>query len=329
MNGSCPLVTVVVCTYNRAELLGLCLEALDRQDAVPGAFAVSVVNNCCTDATSRVVADHAAAAPYPLRELLEEYPGASHARNRGVGECDSPWVAFLDDDARPHADWVRSILAFIADHPDAAIFGGPVLPYYLTPPPAWLPAEVGRFWHGDRVVRLPYRKYFLAGGNLVTRREAFEAVGGFDRNLGPRGDDFHYGEDTAFYRQAIAKGLPVYYTPDVVVDHLVRPEKYTLVWHVGSLRELGMNLARRLGPFASLPAALILAVLSPLLAFCNFGVFLDIPLKRRVYYALHPMCYAWGMLSQVRAFTARAVGRWCGKALSPRNLPSWTGRFFR
>ena len=221
-------VTVVICTYNRADLLRRCLEALDRQDVPGTAFSVLVVNNRSTDDTSDVVAAHAAAAPYPLREALEERQGTSHARNRGILESDTDWVAFLDDDVMPHPGWMRAVLEFIAEHPEAAVFGGPYLPAYLTPPPAWLPAEIGRIWHGDRVLRLPWGGCYLAGGNLVSHRRVFEASGLFDPALGPQGDDYHYGEDTAFYRRAIAQGLCVYYTPHLVVDHFVRPEKYQI-----------------------------------------------------------------------------------------------------
>lgn len=308
MNGSSPLITVVICTYNRADLVRRCLEALDRQDVSPETFAVVVVDNRSTDDTGQVVAQHARTASYALRRVVEENQGTSHARNRGARESATPWLAFLDDDVRPHGDWMRRVLDFIVAHPDAAMFGGPYLPDYLDPPPAWLPAEVGRFWHGDKEVRLPYRKHFLAGGNFMARREAFEALGGFDPGLGPRGDDFHYGEDTAFYRRALTLGHVVYYAPRVVVDHLVRPEKYRLAWHAGSLRELGRNLFRRLGPAVGIPAALCLAVAAPALAACNFCVFMDMPLKRRAYLALHPLGYAWGMLLEAGAWLGRRRG---------------------
>ena len=95
----------------------------------------------------------------------------------------------------------------------------------------------------------------------------------------------------------------------LVVDHFVRPEKYRLAWHAASLRELGANLGRRLGGPACLVAAAGIAALSPLLAAMNFCVFMDVPLKRRVYFALHPACYAWGLLGQSWRFLLALLGR--------------------
>ena len=139
----------------------------------------------------------------------------------------------------------------------------------------------------------------------MARRDAFEALGGFDPALGPRGDDFHYGEDTAFYRRALTLGQAVYYAPRVVVDHLVRPEKYRLTWHITSLRELGANLGHRLGAPMCLFGALGLTVCAPLLALMNFCVFMDVPVLRRLYFALHPLCYAWGLWTQVGRLLSR------------------------
>lgn len=294
-----PLVTVVICTYNRANLVRRCLEALDRQDISPETFAVVVVDNRSTDATRQAVERHAQTAAYALRWVMEENQGTSHARNRGARESATPWLAFLDDDVRPHGDWMRSILDFITDHPDAAMFGGPYLPDYLDPPPAWLPAEVGRVWHGDATVLLPHRKHFLVGGNFMARRDIFLTLDGFDPNLGPCGDVFQYGEDTEFYRRAISLGYSVYHTPRPVVDHLVRLEKYRLAWHITSLREFGANLGRRLGAPLCLFSALGLTVCAPLLALINFCIFMDVPVLRRVYFALHPLCYAWGLWAQL------------------------------
>lgn len=300
-----PLVTVVVCTHNRCALLGRCLEALGRQKASPQRFCVLVVDNASTDATREVVAAAAADAPFSLRLLQEPTLGLSQARNAGATNSQTPWLAYLDDDAMPLSDWMTAVLAFIESHPEPGIFGGPCVPFYLTPPPRWLPGDIGRFWQGDQVVRLPWRHCTLIGCNFVTHRRVFAAVEGFDPNLGVRGGEVRYGEETMFYRRALELGFPVRYTPAPVVRHLVRPEKYRLSWHAVSLTELGKSLARKLGPWRAVPATLCLAALVPLLTLANFCVFLDVPVRRRLYFAQHPPCYAWGMLVQCWRFLSK------------------------
>lgn len=304
-----PLVTVVVCTHNRGPLLSRCLEALDRQTADPTRWRVLVVDNASTDETAAVVARQAVTTPYALERLEETQLGLSHARNAGARASRTPWLAYLDDDALAEPGWMDAILEFIAAHPEPGVFGGPYVPFYLTPPPRWLPGDLGRFWQGDRVVRLPWRHCILIGCNFMTHKDVFEAVGGFDPELGVRGLEVRYGEETMFYRQALTLGFPVHYTPAPVVAHLVRPEKYRLSWHAASLTELGKSLARKLGVVRAVPAALCLAALTPILTLANFAVFLDIPLKRRAYFALHPPCYAWGMLVQCARFVRDALRR--------------------
>ena len=297
-----PVVTVVICTHNRCALLKRCLAAVSRQDASPETFAVLVVDNASTDDVQALVAEEAAKAAYSLTLVHEAALGLSHARNAGARASRTAWLAYLDDDAMPLPGWITAILEFIQAHPEPGVFGGPYVPFYLTPPPPWLSGDMGRFWQGDRVARLPQRRCTLIGCNFMTHREVFDAVGGFDPNLGVCGQEVRYGEETMFYRRALELGFPVHYTPAPVVEHLVRPEKYRLAWHAVSLVELGKSLARKLGPARAAPAALALLVAAPLLALTNFGVFLDVPVKRRVFFALHPPCYAWGMLLQCWRF---------------------------
>lgn len=305
-----PLVTVIVCTHNRRELLTGCLAALTRQDAPPERFAVLVVDNASTDGTQELVAEVARTASYALNLVEEPALGLSRARNTGAMACKSPWLAYVDDDAMPLSGWISAILAFIDAHSKPGVFGGPHLPFYITPPPRWLPGDLGRFWQGDRVIALPWQRCTLIGCNFITHRAVFEAVGGFDPNLGVYGQEVRYGEETMFYRKALELGFPVHYTPAPVVEHLVRPEKYRLGWHAASLVELGKSLARKLGPIRAFPTALAIAVLCPLLTLVNFGVFLDVPFTRRLYFALHPPCYAWGMIAQ------------CGRFLRDVAMPS-------
>lgn len=300
-----PLLTVVICTHNRCELLARCLEALSCQDAAPQSYAVMVVDNASTDGTKALVMERAATAASSLCLLREEALGLSHARNAAAQNTSTPWLAYLDDDVMPLANWVTAVLAFIDSHPAPGVFGGPYVPFYLTPPPRWLPGDLGRFWQGDRVIRLPWRRCTLVGCNFIVHRRVFEAVGGFDPKLGVCGQEVRYGEETMFYHRALELGFPVHYTPNPVVRHLVRPEKYQLAWHVTSLTEFGKSLARKLGPWRAVMAAFCLTAILPLATLANFCIFLDIPAKRRVYFALHPPCYVWGMWLQCCKFFLR------------------------
>ena len=83
-------VAVVIPTYNRVRLLERALRSVLDQARV--ADEIIVVDDGSTDGTAEAVAD------LPVRLVRQANAGAAAARNRGVREASSPWVAFLDSD---------------------------------------------------------------------------------------------------------------------------------------------------------------------------------------------------------------------------------------
>ena len=100
-------ITVVVCTRNRAGVIGPCLEALAGQDMPPERFEVVVVDNGSTDGTAAVLRRWRDGDPSHRRVEEEHRTGLSRARNAGLAAAGAPIVAFIDDDARAAAGWVR------------------------------------------------------------------------------------------------------------------------------------------------------------------------------------------------------------------------------
>ena len=76
-------LSVIVCTYNRCDLLTGCLQSLGDQRLSPARFEVVVVDNNSTDDTAAVVEHHQARLAN-LRYVFEPIQGLSHARNRGA-----------------------------------------------------------------------------------------------------------------------------------------------------------------------------------------------------------------------------------------------------
>lgn len=87
-----PLFSVVIPTWNRARSVGRAISSALAQTRLPA--EVVVVDDGSEDDTGAVVRAFSGAVRY----VRQENGGASSARNRGVRECVSPWVAFLDSD---------------------------------------------------------------------------------------------------------------------------------------------------------------------------------------------------------------------------------------
>jgi GT2 family glycosyltransferase len=114
-----------------------------------------------------------------------EQQGLSGGKNTGIAVSSGQVVAFLDDDATAHADWLK----FMADsylEPDVVAVGGLTLPNWDTRRPSWFPQEfdwvVGCTYVGMPTHRAPVRN--LLGGNASFRREVFDKVGGFKTGIG-------------------------------------------------------------------------------------------------------------------------------------------------
>ena len=70
--------SVIIATYNRADLLDECLQHLARQPFSNG-DEVLIADNGSTDDTAAVVAHRAARFPVALSRIVVPTPGKSHA----------------------------------------------------------------------------------------------------------------------------------------------------------------------------------------------------------------------------------------------------------
>ena len=93
-----------------------------------------VVNNNSTDDTD-VVAERFADR-LPLRLLQEPTAGKSHALNRAVREASGEYLLFTDDDVLVDEEWIAAYTCAFRRWPDAAIFGGPIRPWFDGTPPS-------------------------------------------------------------------------------------------------------------------------------------------------------------------------------------------------
>lgn len=143
-------------------------------------------------------------------------------RNAGVRACpnDTDIIAFVDSDAYPQPGWARqAINVFATSPPDLAILTGPNLtpsgdPWSRRISGAALasPLIMGSgalFWGGGGTAREVQKAYTC---NLLVRRDAMAASGGFDERL-------LNNEDLAFCEAVRRNGGRIAYDPDLIVYH--------------------------------------------------------------------------------------------------------------
>ena len=108
--------SAVLPTYQRAHLIGAAIESVLAQ--LHPATEVLVVDDGSTDETEAVVR----AFPAPVRYLRQENAGAGAARNLGVREATSEWVAFLDSDDFWTEEHLQRMAAAIVATEGRAVF---------------------------------------------------------------------------------------------------------------------------------------------------------------------------------------------------------------
>ncbi|OGW86094.1 MAG: hypothetical protein A3A81_06265 [Omnitrophica bacterium RIFCSPLOWO2_01_FULL_45_10b] len=218
-------VSVIVCSYNRAESLRETIESLVSQS--PGcSYEIIVVDNNSKDSTKEV----AQSFNGKVRYVFESKQGLSYARNKGIGEARGQILAFTDDDVIVDSNWVSSIFNCFKETRALAV-GGKIERLWNCERPEWLIDEL----MGPLIVQDlgPARKKWeqknrhMIGANMAFHRMLFKQYGLFKEELGRRGDELIGGEDRELFRRLFEAKIPIFYEPKAVVHHKVEKERLT------------------------------------------------------------------------------------------------------
>lgn len=225
-----PFVSVVISTRNRSAQLAQCLRSLLAMDYPQ--FEIIVVDNApTTDETEKLVAEMFG-TEQRIRYVLEEYPGLSMARTRGLVEARGAIIAFVDDDVVVDRHWLTALVQGFQAGTNVACVTGLVLPLELdTPAQGWI-KHFGNLNKGftrctfdlaeHRVneTLYPYVTWKLgAGASMAFQARALREIGGFDPLLGTGGPALS-GEEMSAYFQLLINGYQIVYEPGAVLYHL-------------------------------------------------------------------------------------------------------------
>ena len=238
-------LSLVICTYNRSELLGLCLESLTKQTVASSQFEVIVVNNNSTDNTEKVAKGFSESF-INYRVVMELTQGLSVARNRGYKEAEADWVLYLDDDAKAHTNLVERALWLIKNH-NFDCFGGRFNAWYRGEKPKWIPDEFGTNYELKDFGRLDVLNNggrCACGGIFAVKKKVLEELNGFSAEYGMSGDSLGYGEETQLQYLMSCKGYLIGFDPKLQVDHLVGRKKYSIFWHLRNGYVVGRYIAK-------------------------------------------------------------------------------------
>jgi GT2 family glycosyltransferase len=225
--------SILICTYNRADLLGATLESL-RHLTSPRIWDVIVVDNNSADGTAQVVADAARDFPVPLQYVFEGRQGKSYALNTGMTLTRGDLIVFTDDDVELGPEWLDCACAALDADPSLDYTGGPVRPIWGGPPPPWLDQSRGDLWgtlaildYGGEPFVFEERERVPLGVNMAARRTLIERIGGFHPELGRKGRSLLGQEQAEFFARARASGVRGQYVPAMELRHHVPASRLT------------------------------------------------------------------------------------------------------
>jgi len=195
-------ITLCVVTRDRAETLARCLLP-GLRDLLAEGFPIVVVDQSSGSETAGLVGD------LPGATYLRSEPGLSRGRNVAIGSTKTPLLAFTDDDVSLPQRWLGTIAALFDQTEDA----GAVCGRASTPEGELLPGK------SAGIYRWPASPFGLGSGfNLAFRREALDAAGPFDEELGA-GARYRAAEDTDMLYRILRAGWSVVCSDTISVVH--------------------------------------------------------------------------------------------------------------
>jgi GT2 family glycosyltransferase len=209
-------VSVVIVNWNGRQLIVDCLQGLQEQSVAD--FRIIVVDNGSSDGSPQFLAD-----TFPDIELitLDRNTGFAIANNTAFGALDTEYVALLNNDARPHRDWLGNLIRTLELHPEAGFAASKMLFHdnrqivdragdvYTRAGTAWLR---GRGQPAGSYCQTEYIFGACAGAALY-RSAMLKEIGFFD-------DDFFLlYEDVDLSFRAQLQGYPCLFVPEAIVYH--------------------------------------------------------------------------------------------------------------
>ena len=226
------MITLIICTRNRAGPLNSALQAIVNIDKPRHMeWDMIIVDNGSTDDTQNIINKYSNLLP--IKSIYENSAGLSNARNRGVTEAQGDYIVWTDDDTVPDQGWLLAYENAFICHPEAILFGGPILPIFVGKPPKWFTTE--NYWVASSVAfrnlgkteilldssshKIPY------GANYAVKTIEQKNVL-YSPELGVSPNQKRLGEEIVVFQKLLQQGHG-YWIPAAKLKHIIPPQRQT------------------------------------------------------------------------------------------------------
>ena len=267
-------VAVCICTFRRAKGLERALRALDGLtfEGTAPTVRVVVVDNDAAGSARSVVEAAQKVSRWPLQYRIEPRQGIPFARNACVRESgEADFVAFIDDDETPGAEWLAALVKVIECH-HADVVTGPVESELPESVPTWI--QHGGFFRPRRLATGTRVDVAYTNNVLVRKAAIADMPRWFDERM-----SFSGGSDSHFFRRLHAAGRKIVWCAEAVVVEHVPATRATVRWLLARSFRVGSGMTFiRMDAGPVLPAvvvtlAAVLRALAVGVALCAAGLF--------------------------------------------------------
>lgn len=229
------VISIVICTYNRSEILEVCLSHIEKAEMYL-TCEVLVIDNNSHDNTKEICKKFRF-----VTWLLEPKQGLSHARNRGILEASGDWLFYIDDDMYLHESSIDKLLSTIGSASvNVGVIGGSYDGYFTKKRPIWLSDSFISFKPFEKATIM--KDMFVHGGIFCVKKSVFEKIGIFNTELGMSGEKMGYGEEEEFQYRCKKEGYQICFNPEISGSHLVGEHKYSWKWYLSSGYQLERDI---------------------------------------------------------------------------------------
>lgn len=218
MTQALPDVSVIIVSYNTADLLEACLESVLASKQVR--CEVFVVDNASKDGSAEVVRER-----FPAVRLTanEDNRGFGAANNQALRECAGRYVIFLNPDTTVEPESFYRMVGFMESHPAVGLAGPRVLNPDGSRQDSISLRYPGHRYGAADLGPLPGEIACVLGACQIASRQLLLELGGFDE------DFFLYGEDQDLCLRIRKRGHVIGLIDDaVIMHHGGQSEKTTL-----------------------------------------------------------------------------------------------------
>jgi cellulose synthase/poly-beta-1,6-N-acetylglucosamine synthase-like glycosyltransferase len=242
-------VTIAVPHYKNLEALRRLVVALQEQkipvnSASQVDLEIIIIND---ELENTIKARDFGEHNFDLNIINKEHEGVAAARNTAIKEARGEIILFLDQDCVPQNDWLYNMICSFLKNKGVCGVGGKIIPL----PNRGLVNEYFNFVnHLEKPIvdRKNGEIVTIITGNSGFRREALNAIGGFDQNIFDLSS--HGGEDVDITYRLKLSNYHVIYEPSAVVFHEY-PNKFSDIFFKYANYGRGMRLfciARKVDP---------------------------------------------------------------------------------